>query len=462
MAAARLPGALQAGMMGATGQFVPVVHGALPWIQAFRAWLVALIKLLVWAALFKAGAALADEQDESALSLADQTPTAAAHASNWRTFVEGAYGGATLPDGNQEQQNHRSSFDLLYDKSLAAGWRAVFADRLDMNWPAQVSDQNSINTIKDAYLSWQEQANRIFDLGRINVHNGVAIGYNPTDYFRSGAVRSIVSVDPASLKENRQGSVMLRGQTLWAGGSITALYSPKLADQASNDGFNPDWGATNHQNRWLVAVSQKFSAGISPEFLVYKENDLPVQLGFNLTGLVSDSMVAYVEWSGGSSPSLLSQALSQLALPHTDDVAFRNRLSSGLTYTTANKMSLTAELEYGGGGLDQAGWDALARGSPLIYEQYRNSLQIAQEAPTKRAVFFYGLWQDALINHLDLSALERIDAVDYSRMSWLEARYHLDRAEFALQWQRNSGQRVSDFGAAPQLQSWQVVLRYYF
>ena len=52
----------------------------------------------------------------------------------------------------------------------------------------------------------------LIDLGRINVRNGVALGYNPTDYFRAGAVRAAVSVSPASLKENRQGSVMLRGQ----------------------------------------------------------------------------------------------------------------------------------------------------------------------------------------------------------------------------------------------------------
>ncbi len=75
---------------------------------------------------------------------------------------------------------------------------------------------------------------------------------------------------------------------------------------------------------------------------------------------------------------------------------------------------------------------------------------------------FYGTWQDALINHLDLSAMERFDADDYSRLSWLEARYHMEHAEFALQWQRNSGPVVSDYGAAPQIQSWQAVVRYYF
>lgn len=430
----------------------------------FPACLIAVSRALLWASLglLAAGSALADDQDADALSLVDQTPATVARASDWRTFVEGAYGGYTRRDGKPVQQNHRFSFDLRYDNAFVPGWRAVLADRLDIDWPPQVTDQNSINTIKEAYLSWQARPDTILDAGRVNVRNGVATGYNPTDYFRTGALRSVVSVDPLSLKENRQGSVMLRGQSLWDGGSVTALFSPKLTGQANNAAFNPDWGATNNQDRWLIAVSQKISDNINPQFLLYKEAQLPAQLGFNLTGLVNDSTVAYVEWSGGRSPSLLSQALHQLALPRSNDTAFRNRFSTGLTYTTANKISLTAEFEYNGGGLDQSGWDALSRGSPAIYGQYRNWLQIVQEPPTKRAVFFYGTWQDALINHLDLSAMERFDAVDYSRMSWLEARYHVEHAEFALQWQRYSGQRFSDYGAAPQKQSWQIVLRHYF
>jgi hypothetical protein len=104
MAAARLPGALQAGVMRAAGQFAPVAHGALPWIAAFPAWPAALFKMVVRAALLEA--ALADEQDESALSRADQAPTASPPAATGE-LVEGPHGGATLPDGNQEQHNLR-------------------------------------------------------------------------------------------------------------------------------------------------------------------------------------------------------------------------------------------------------------------------------------------------------------------------------------------------------------------
>jgi hypothetical protein len=368
-----------------------------------------------------------------------------------------AYGQSRPRTGGAVTDNERLSLDLQFDRSFAPGWRALVADRLDVNWPAQGADQRAINTLKEAYLSWQVQDNSLLDLGRINARYGVAAGYNPTDFFRAGAVRSVVSVDPTSLKTNRQGSVMLRGQTLWNGGSLTALVSPKLAEQPSTIGLNPDWGATNGQSRWLLAASQKLTQDLNPQWLISGgEGQLP-QWGFNLTTLVGDASVAYVEWAGGRSRAQLLQALNRAG-----DAAFHNQLAVGATYTTENKLSLTLEYDYDGAALNQGQWNALMRGSPRVYGSYRNWAQAVQDLPTQRAAFLYAGWQDALINHLDLSAMERFDVADRSRLSWLEARYHWARSELALQWQVNSGAPASDYGAAAQRRAWQALLRHYF
>ncbi|NMM38744.1 MAG: hypothetical protein HHJ09_14815 [Glaciimonas sp.] len=401
------------------------------------------------------GSALADDAD--ALLLADQAPSRTAVASDWHWFAEGALSQFALRDGGATASSQRLSLDVQLDKSLAPGWRAVLADRLDLNRQGQIGAPDSINTLREAYLSWQAQDNRIIDLGRINARYGVAIGYNPTDYFRTGALRSVVSVDPASLKKNRLGSAMLRGQTLWSGGSLTGLVSPKLTQQRSDTTFSPDFGATNNQNRWLLAASQQLSDGIQPQWLMYGEQGQSPQLGFNLTGLLNDATVGYVEWSGGRSRSQLLQALNG-----ADDTAFRNRLSTGLTYTSADKISLTLEYDYNGAALDQAGWNALSSGSPGSYRQYRMWLQNAQEMPTRQALFLYANWQDAMINHLDFSAMLRFNAADHSRLSWLEARYHWDKADLALQWQINSGNAGSEFGAVPQQRVLELLLRYFF
>jgi len=424
------------------------------------------LRTLIFAAAALPAMAPAQESDMDALNLADKVNVEPESRSAWKIFAEAAYGSALQQSTDSSQEGHRLSLDAEFDKSLAPGWRAVFADRLDMNWPAQaigpIKGTTSINTFKDAYLSWQAQPDMILDFGRINVRYGVATGYNPTDFFKSGALRSLVSFDPVSLKENRQGSVMLRAQKLWADGSVTALFSPKLTDTPDYSGFDPDWHATNNQNRVLLALSQKFTDNLNPQFLLYKEDGASAQLGFNLTSLVNDATVAYIEWSGGRSPSLLSQAFGMQGQPSMDDEAFRNRVSAGMTYTTSNKISLTAEYQYNGAGLDRESWDALGQGPLPAYGAYRNWVQFQQDLPTKPAALLYGKWQDAGINHLDLSVMERFDAADYSRLSWAEARYHLSHAEFALQWQRIQGSAVSDFGAQPQLRLWLAVLRYYY
>ena len=399
--------------------------------------------------------AFADDMD--ALQLADKAPTSVESASNWHLFTEGEVGSVDQRYGLPTLHTERWSLDAQYDKLLAPGWRLLLSDRLDITSQDKFSHHDTINTLKESYLSWQPSDDRIVDLGRINVRNGVATGYNPTDYFRSYALRSVTSVDPISLKKNRLGSVMLRGQKLWDGGSLTALYSPKLAGQPSNAPFNADLGATNHDNRWLLSTSKKLTDNLTPQWMIFGETHHAPQFGANLTGVLNDSTVAFAEWSGGRSRSLRYQALNT-----ADDYAFRSRLATGLTYTTTNKITLTLEYDYNGAGLNPHDWDALRRGSPLAYGQYRLYAQNIQDPVTRQSLFLFGTWQDALINHFDLSAMVRFNDADHSRMSWLEGRYHWDHADLALQWQLNSGNAGSEFGALPQQRIVQVVGTYFF
>ena len=412
------------------------------------------MRILALALLMTAVPALAD--DAAALLLADQTTASAAQASDWRVYLEGAARESRRQGAGLAQHGARLSLDARMDKTIAPGWRAVFADRLDMNRVDGAAGNRDINTLKEAYVSWQARTDEIVDLGRINARNGVAMGYNPTDYFRAGALRSIVSLDPASLRENRLGSAMLRGQTLWAGGSLSAAYSPKLADQRSDAVFNPDFGATNNRARWQLALSQKLADSFTPQWLLSGGAGQSAQFGLNLTALPNEATVMYFEWSGGRAASLASQA--RMA---SDDVAFRSHAATGLTYTTSNNISLTAEYEYNGGGLDAQGWSALRHGPPAFYGQYRNFVSNLQEPPTRKQIFLYAVWQDALVRHLDLAAMLRHDLADHSRLQWLEVRYHWTKVDLALQSQLNTGQAGSNYGALPDRRAWQLLLRYF-
>ncbi len=412
----------------------------------------AIAGLVLLAATCGAGAA-----DEDALSIADQAPMAAEQGSDWKIYTEASLRESARRGTAVQTHGERLSFDVRYDKAFAPGWRAVFADRLDMNRIGTSTGDGNINTLKEAYLSWQAQPDRIADLGRINVRNGVAMGYNPTDYFKAGALRSVVSQDPASLRENRQGSAMLRGQALWEGGSVTGLVAPKLADRPNPGAYNLDAGSTNPRNRWLVSTSHKFSDAINPQFLVQGGSDQSAQLGLNLSGLVNDATVAFFEWSGGRSRSLISQAAGG-----PDDTAYRNRVAAGLTYTTEANLSLTAEVDYNGAAPDRDAWNALRRGPAAAYGRYRTFAGGAQDLATRRAVFLYAAWTDAMVKRLDLTAMVRYDAVDSSRLQWFEARYHWTKVDLALQAQINAGKAGSNFGALADRRITQVLLRYYF
>ena len=413
--------------------------------------------LFLLLAVMAVAPARAEDDDAAALLLADQTATTAEQARDWRVYVEAAARESRRQGPGLAQHGTRLSVDVRFDKTFAPGWRAVFADRLDVNRTDNVSGDRDINTLKETYLSWQAQADQVLDLGRINVRNGVATGYNPTDYFRAGALRSIVSLDPASLRENRLGAAMLRGQKLWTSGSLTALYSPPLAQQPSDSAFSPDFGATNQRARWQLALSQKLSDALSPQWLLSGGAGQSPQLGLNLTALPNDATVVYLEWSGGRAASLASQALLR-----PEDAVFRSRLSTGMTYTTPGNVSLTAEYQYNGAAPDQAGWDALRRGPPPAYGLYRARVANLQDLSTRDNVFLYAVWQDALVKRFDLTAMVRYDVVDHSRLQWLEGRYHWSRVDVALQTQLNTGVAGSDYGALPDRRLWQALLRYYF
>jgi hypothetical protein len=401
-------------------------------------------------------AGAAQQADLDALDLADKTATTTAPAQDWRLLLQAAgmhveprY---TRPDINGE----RLSADFALDTALSASSRFVVQDRLDWTWPAHGQPAEKVNMLKELYATWSAKQDLILDAGRINARYGVATAYNPTDFLRAGANRSIVSLSPSDLRDNRLGSAMLRAQSLWSGASATAIYVPKLASAPSSAPFSADLGATNGTQRWLVAVSPAFGNGFNPQVLLFRRQGQPIQAGLDVTQLLNDATTAYLEWSGGEGESLAAEA--GVARP---DRRFRQHVSAGFTYTSAQKISLTLEAEYNGAGTDEAGWKAL-RGGPLAaYQRYRSLVQDEGEYPTRPAAFAMLTASDLLGLHLDLSAFERQDLMDKSHLTWLEARYHWTRADLSLQYQRFQGRRLTDFGASPQKSMIQLQLSVY-
>lgn len=414
-------------------------------------------------ALFAAVAARAAEppaappDDLDALSLADkaQVPTTPT-APKWRIFGEGGGGQGTLRSDDSRFDTARASLDVRFDATMAPGLRAVLSDRLDLVHANGVPRAENVNTLREAYLSWARADDQIVDIGRVNLRHGVATGFNPTDWFKEGALRSIVSPDPLMLRENRQGTVVLQGQQLWNTGALTAAFSPKLGSASNPATFALDTGATNPRSRWLLAGSYKVSDKLNPELLLYGGVDTPTQIGLNLSTLLGDAAVAYAELSAGKGQTLVAQALK---LPEAE--RNQRRVALGLTYTTGFNLSVSAEAEYNSAAPDREQWNALPGLDPAGPLRLLATAQTLQDLPVRRAWFFHATWKDALLRRLDVSGFLLRDAETRSRSQWLEARYHWDRAELALQWQLYSGAAGSVYGTIPQRRMVELALRVY-
>lgn len=412
--------------------------------------------VLCAAGVVATGGVRAQTAEENALSIADKAKSGEDRARIWHAFVEvvGMAQSQRIPV-NDEYEG-RASGDLRIDDRLTPELRFVFADRFDVLHQFGSAPDSNVNTLKEAYLSWQPSTQWVLDAGRINLRQGVATGYNPTDFFRTNAVRTVVSASPDSLRQNRLGTVVLQGKRLWPTGSFSALFAPHIGNGPSSAGASPDFGATNAHSRYQLAISQRLSERLQPQLLVYGGEAQSPTVGVNVSALVSNAATAFFEWSGGRGQALIDQALGRSGAD-----AFRSRAASGLTYTTSFNLTFTLEYEYNGAAPDRAQWNALQAAGPRLPLAYLQGVQPAQDLATRSAWFLFALWQDAGIKHLDLSAFARIDREKKDRMVWAEARYHFTHSDLALQWQLQTGAQGTLFGAPAQRRLIEAVFRQY-
>lgn len=411
-------------------------------------------------ALYVVGAPVA-ASDDAALDLKPETeaPAQAAQRPALRVFGEMAAGRLTQRYGLGTEDTRRASLDLVWDVKVGSQWRAVLSDRLDDIHPVESGGRSTLNSLREAFVGWQGEDGRAgVDLGRVNYRNGPAYGFNPTDYFRDGASRAVTTADPLALRENRLGTVMLRGQWLWQGGSATVALAPKLRDGPSRESFSIDLGATNHADRALLAVGLQPSDRIGLQAFAFHQQGKGLQLGANGTMLFGDATVGFVEWSGGRDTELLGAALGP-----SPRVISRHRAAAGLTHTTASKLSLTAEWQYNGFALDKAQWQAaVATFGIEAMGAYLYEVQRRQDTASRQAAMLYLSQKDAGIKNLDLTGLVRYNVDDRSRFLWVEARYHFTRADLALQWQANQGGALTEYGAQTGRTLVQVLAAFYF
>ena len=398
---------------------------------------------------------------------------------------------APAPAPQPYNWQERLFFDVSKVWNLTDRMALTYSGRLNLRFENDLSfptHENVINDLRELYIGWHPWDGTYLDVGRINFKSGVALGYNPTDYFRTRAVVEPLSADPTILREDRLGTLMVRVQQLWQGGSLTAAYAPKLYDPSpiySNldlPSFNPMLDRTNAQNRFVAKASVNMADNFSPEGLLYEE-DGQTRLGANLALGFGQKIVGYVEWSGGRRSSLIDEALrygretgtlpedAPAVLPTSSNESFQNGLAVGASYTTESRITFNFEYHLDQGSFtagDWRNWFAAGRGrsaaSPIAAALWylRGYAQDQQDPISRHSLFLRADWVDAFVPNLELTGFVNTDLYDGSGLLQITADYYLsDHWTVGALAMTNFGRSRSDFGSLPQAANFLVkVARY--
>lgn len=411
-------------------------------------------RVAVLALSLACAAVQADDAELDALALegADAAPAEVAAASRTTVSVEVAAGRAQRRHGLGSASLSRAFLGLRTGGSFAPGWIYRLDDRLDYIDPQEPGRDAWQNSLREAYVGWQSSGGLQVDLGRIDVRNGAGLAFNPTDFFRAGSIRSITRTDPAALRETRMGAFMARVGMPVGTVTMSLAFAPKLSSRPSLRTWSLDEGSTNPEDRWLWTVSGLNAGTVAAQAFLFKESGQDPQLGLNATSVIGQRTVAHLEWAAGEARRL----------DRPERSAVRHRLATGLTYTTAGKLTLRGEYAYNGFAASRRQWEAMVDAGLPVALGYLAHAQRQQDTASRSSWLLQAVQTDAGLPNLDLTALVRINPHDHSWLAWAEARYRVGGADVALQLQRHGGGRRSQYGVLPQHSSLQLVVGHHF
>lgn len=342
------------------------------------------------------------------------------------------------------------------------------------------SKQSSRLDLKEAYLSKALDKETYIDLGRVNLRQGIAFGYNPTDYFKINAVRDNSSLSARERRDNRLGSVMLRVEQLWARGGLSLAIAPDLTQ--STDGL---WGSgkfyglavnqTNDRWRSLIRWNQTWIDGSQPEVSLYYDREV-TYLGLSMSHGIGDAWIVYGEWSGFKAHSLAHQAIVELQTREyltpeletfvTEDTGFTQQLAIGFSYSSENNITTTFEYHYSGWGLSDAElqqWFRLGESTSdsQVHSQLWSIRAFAQrqESLLGQHYIYLRSQMNDVETDLDLNLLVNFNIKDSSFLTQLGAVYSLNgQSRIDGYYRRFVGDSRSEYGSLPK--KWSIGLSF--
>ncbi|WP_425101087.1 hypothetical protein [Tropicibacter sp. S64] len=320
-------------------------------------------------------------------------------------------------------------------------------------------------------------------VGRINIRNGVATGYNPTDWFKDDSLVVTGSAAPADRRNERLGVFALTGTTTFGQTLVTAGYRPEIdADMGTiwtdRDNFGLQLHRTNPSDAWFLKVSPNIGDNLSLTMNAVMIDGDP-GVGFELSGGVGDNLVLYSEVMAQQRLSIADEALGT----SLGSMGFRNGVGAGqgkewhysaalglnwaLPASIAGQQDISLTLEYhlNSAGLDGSEIDALAGATGLDRMAAGAIYGVAarrQEPLAQQQVFARAAWND-IWGDSDISLLGFYVPHDGSGLAQISYDVPVGQnGVFNLRGMTTFGDETSVYGANPNKSSVQMGFTYTF
>lgn len=440
-------------------------------------------------AILLAGPALAQSDADLLAGLPDEADTGALPAESdgadrpdqrlrWHfdANVTGYDRRQPLPDPQGSPPNATGRARLVAEGGFALGSATTFRlnAALSGRWNSgagfDAGDDLRLD-LREAYLL-HEQGRFVIEAGRINIRNGVALGYNPTDFFRALNADQSPNLDPSEARLNRLGVVALRAGYLWDSGAVSLTYAPEITGGSDWLHDREVWGlnlnATNPRDRFLFSYTQELAEGIAPELFLFSD-DGDLTGGLAVSASLGDRWLAYGEVTRGKGRRILDTALNEarengrvtpaILREYGDGEGKQmlTRAALGLSYSSASNMIVTAEYHYNEAGFDGGDWDRYFDLAEAVDGNRAASGQLAsmflygaylQEPVSKHSLFLRVVQNEMAGGRLTLSGLSNISLADRSASVQVEAAYEItDGMVVTGRLGGNFGDRRSDFGS---------------
>lgn len=346
------------------------------------------------------------------------------------------------------------------------------------------SSRDNINLdVQELAFSYTPSPQVRFELGRINIRNGVAVGYNPTDWFKDNSLITTDSAAPADRREERLGVLALTGSASLGSTLLQFGYRPGIDYDAESitsdrDNFGLGLHRTNPTDAFFIKATPNLGGNLSVTGNVLVD-DGHFGAGFEISGTIGDNLVLYGEMFGQDRLSLASEALAggigstgfREELGVDDDETWELQAALGVnwalpqSFVGTRDISVAFEYHLNTAGLSGSGIDDLAdaAGADLAAAGAVYGVASRRQEPLARDQLFSRLAWNDFWGDSDLSALGFYVPADGSGLVQISADVPMGQnTVLNLRGISTFGDDTSIYGANPTRRSVQLGLTYVF